>query len=301
MHKIADDFLRTYPYLFDGQYSLENIQPALVSQYKASINQNSIDFIRIWDEGIIHATKLEWDTKFFGFGMGAIEHIFFTEQKSMSIHYNELMEWVTFHGIKYLSARVNINNNASINLLLKDDFELITGKVMMRVELAKVDLSVSNNALTFQQGVDPNSISTLLRIAENSFIENRFYKDTYLNRSKSSELYRQWLYNALNSDPTRIYTASIDGAALGFCLVNRNVIDSTGVFGFISLIAVDSKHNGRGIAQALLRFVLKEFSMNDISIVYANVVNSNFQSLNTFQSVGFRFFSQLVEARKIIK
>jgi L-amino acid N-acyltransferase YncA len=297
----ALDFLSTYPYLSNGQFTLEYIQEILVRDYADYIEKNKSDFVRIWNQGIIHCRRLDWDTGHFKVSMGMIDHFFFTDSVQAIDFYDELTYWTTSNGIRHLSARLNVENASAINFLFQRGFELITSKFLLRHQGSDLKNTVASIAgLNVYRATKVLDIDVLLRIAHQSFTENRFYKDSYLDKEKSLSVYREWVRSFIKNNPEDVYLASVEGRIVGFCLANKRLVSPSYSFGFVSLIAVDRAFVGRQVGKRLVAFVLDEFRSEGIYVTHANVVHSNVSSLLLFQSLGFKVYSQLLEARKII-
>ncbi len=290
--------LSNYPYFYDGQFALENIQPALKARYLESIIDREQDFIKLSEKGFIHARILKWDTEYFGFTMARIEHFYFDGKELVQAMYNELCQWIEKNQVKHISVRLDLRNRTGINFLMSQGFEFITGKLMLRCDISNPWNPLANSQYTLLKGVKDVNMKELLSITTDNFNENRFVLDQHLDHNKSVGLYENWVQKEVLKNANSITLIRSDNSTLGFSLIDRlNDIPSY-VSGFVNLIAVSKKHHGLGIGSILLKASLNQFKQYGVDIVYANIVSSNFASLSLFQSCGFKVYANLLELRK---
>lgn len=291
------DILRNYPYLQDGQFVLEDIQQYLIEDYVKKVQHSAGDFVVIDAEKIVHASMLPWDTNHFGRCMARLQHFYFQAGVDMTDAYDALDQWMKTNNVEHISTRLNLQNRTAINFLIRQGYEVMVGKVMLRCNNSRLADIPDRPEFSVYRTYEKGDLPKLIEISAGSFKDNRFVIDQYLNPQLAEQLYRKWVENECTNGSSDRWVLKYEDKIAGFCLTQTIVVNKVKV-GFVNLIASDHTSQRSGIAKYLLHQVLSSFKAEAIYSVYANVVATNNPSLSLFQAGGFRMFATLLELRK---
>lgn len=123
--------------------------------------------------------------------------------------------------------------------------------------------------------------SEVERIASKSFFYSRFHLDPKIPNRFANEIKKQWVSNFFRGIRGDSMVVSVfQDKAVGFCQIFYQEEKI-----YIDLIAVDSDHQGKGLAASMIEFIAKE---NVGSIFRVGTQVSNLPSIRTYQKIGFR-------------
>jgi ribosomal protein S18 acetylase RimI-like enzyme len=217
---------------------------------------------------------LEFDTALFGYNIAKITSL--TDGSGISLLLDELKQ----QHIQYASCRISTDKALLIESLQKHSFRLVDGLVAMEINLSNSEPLL--DSIHCRKAVIKDRDS-LFAIASESFVNNRFYQDTFFadKKDKIKSLYGKWADNSLKGEAAdAVFVYETDGVILGFITLQDS--------GHIPLLAVSENARGRGIAKSLVQQALEYFKEKRLRKVAIETVIMNVPALRSYQTMGFK-------------
>jgi ribosomal protein S18 acetylase RimI-like enzyme len=135
---------------------------------------------------------------------------------------------------------------------------------------------------------------TLGAVAENSHRHSHFFRDPFLPKERTAELFPSYLEGCIGKDPyTCLVAEDEEGRAIGFSLLlcpnpdgqKRRIGRSVGIIDFI---AVEPGTQRKGIGKILLARSFEEFHERGYELVELKTMLDNRQAIGFYQRYGFR-------------
>jgi dTDP-4-amino-4,6-dideoxy-D-galactose acyltransferase len=215
---------------------------------------------------------LPWDSDFFGFRVGKINHSINSEEEL-----NELMNDFKKKEVKlayYFSPQpLTFKGNTGFEIKLVDN------KVTY---LKNTNEGIKNNAqvhLYTVGTVTPELLNLSLQSGEHS----RFKKDNRIEKGKFAELYRLWIVNSVNGKFAKAVFVWKEEDKIVGCVTVGEKNDR----GAIGIIAVDQKYNGKGIGRALMSTAEKWSSDNGFDSIEVITQRENTGACRFYDSCGY--------------
>ena len=164
--------------------------------------------------------------------------------------------------------------------LIKQGFNLIDVNVKLKYKFNnKIDNYYSENI----RKVDPLDRDVVKDLAQNSFIYDRFHKDTKILNNRASDLKKRWVDNYfIGKRGDNLLVSQINDEVAGFILLiekEKEVI--------IDLIAVHKSYRQLGIAKNLIKESFNIYKEKRKDFIVATQI-TNLPSLNLYQEIGFK-------------
>lgn len=205
-------------------------------------------------------------------------------------HLNRILEFANTNRYSHLSVLVHPEDTVGIRLLSQSGFELMDTTVLIKNELANLDLEDKEcHLFTFREAVD-SDLNSLQEMAETCFGNrenniNRFNSDPKLDQKKVQSLYGLWIYNSLGNRgmADKVFVLEQNNYLVGFLTINLDFQNKTAE---IPLNAINPAFKGQGLYKKLIfhtLLFLQKMQMERVEI-WTHV--SNFAVQNTWQSYG---------------
>lgn len=174
--------------------------------------------------------KLEWDSHFFNLNVGELDFE----------NYNDSLDYADYNLLYVYSS-------SDFNLKLKEfENSFSEQKLKFSKELKEV-MSVSDKFFSYKETA--YDIQQVYELAYESGKYSRFLLDKNFNSNKFQELYRMWIDNTISKNFAEdIFLYKEKEATVG--LLSYKINENNG---FVGLIAISSKHQGKGIRSLLLK------------------------------------------------
>lgn len=223
--------------------------------------------------------KLDWDTMFFGYGVGKTNISTEIYSKISCIKYE-----MKYKGIKLLYHMQDPNSIIDNYELQRQGFYITDNKVTLSSKIYNQSIAIDKNIKDIKEY--SFDIKELYDISEQISVVSRYAYDTNIDKEKVEELYKLWIYNGLNEgfcDKTFIY--NVNGKIAGFVMLK---LDKIHKIGDISLIGVDKRFRNNGIASNLIIAVKEYLSQLGYFDLLVSTQFRNAKALNLYIKNGFR-------------
>lgn len=206
---------------------------------------------------------LEWDSAFWGFGVGRVYEP------------EDALGFALDNDLRLVSILVDADQPGLIQRAEDCGFRTMD----IRVTLARpVNLSMSWAPRLYQ----PDDLPALVRIARESHGITRFYADPRLPDDRCDDLYESWIRQSCDGWADAVLVAAFGDGPIGYVTVHRDGKDAN-----IGLIAVDSRHRGRGLGKDLVRAALRHVYSELCTEMTVVTQGRNIAALRTFHACGF--------------
>ncbi len=183
--------------------------------------------------------RLIWDSSFFGLSVGNLEGEV-NEKILEKIHYENF-------DLVYYSSPIMLNETLKLNAYY--NLQLVDSKVPLKKKL--LDDKEMHPKVSFYTGFEANE--QLISLAQHAGGHTRFKKDANISDKKYKELFTIWIERSVKREiADHILVYKDKGEIVGFA-----VIDLRRSGPYVSLLAVDLKYEGKGVAFALMRSIEK--------------------------------------------
>jgi len=177
--------------------------------------------------GLIILTDLPWDSKHFGFKMAEITYLI--AKGSYEESYKIKRSLVSFilrmcrqNGTRHLSCKIDTADFSSIHVLEESDFKImdtLLTYIFNRFKHKIPNLKKLYKTRPFKR----KDLNTLLKLAQDSFLNSRYYRDALLPREKADRLHREWVKNyCSNLKDNRAFVAEKGNKVVGFIIYKKN-------------------------------------------------------------------------------
>lgn len=285
-----------YPYFRDGLLWREQVQASLLEEHQQLAEEEQPDTLYVCTEtSLLTARILDWDTRFFGTPIARLEHFYFETSASAKQLWSALENWLEDYRVRYISVRLNVVQQNSINFLVSKGFEYINGKYLLRRPLTLYRPTYTEPPRLTLQTLGADSPTALIAMARDSFQHNRFVSDPFFDDSKADEMYLLWLRNLVEKHPEDVWVGYAGDRPVGFAVLSDILTDNR--FALVTLIVVDPGERNKGYGRELTELAAEQLKEKGVSVAFANVVCTNVSSLLMFQNAGFQLNSTLLEYR----
>jgi ribosomal protein S18 acetylase RimI-like enzyme len=243
--------------------------------------------------GMVVAAKSNFDSDLFGFGVGKIRYLVFSDssygEKVLSPGISlvqKCLSWIRQNNLKCVVARVNPSDSIVFE---KNDFRLVDTLLTFYLDENSIG---SNHNLSLDKNIeirlfDGQDETELMHIARKAFSHDHFHKDKTFPKDKCDDLFARWISNCCRGRADCVLVASISGEKpVGFITCNLEL----GEFrqGIIDLIAVSPVHRRKGIGQHLVLEAVRWLKANGAQSVIVSTQADNVAAVNTYRKIGFK-------------
>lgn len=208
---------------------------------------------------------LEWDSNFFGYRIGKINHSYKNAFLPNDIEFSRF-DLVYIFSDYILETKYNLVD-------IKVTFEKIT-------EIKYFD----NNINFFDSTL--HSYSELLELAYLSGHDSRFLKDSFFGENAFKKLYKTWLDKSIESPDIDILVCIKDTKIIGFVTFKKGKDSSN-----IELIAVTPEARGEGLGKKLIDAVEAKLKPNTLLTVPTQ--ETNIKACSFYLKSGFKIKNKI--------
>lgn len=185
--------------------------------------------------------KLNWDSEFFGIKIGKV-----TIDEQEDFNPVKFKEQAKDEGYELIYV-FKFQNMLSWEIVKKEELDLVDIQLTMTKKFNKEDyLDIPYDFRTELTKIEKKEC---YRIAEETSIVSRFYKEKKMGPIITKELYRKWIDNALNqSFADGIFLVKENDTVIGIHVIKTDIINKSGN---CSIIGVAPNYQGRGIGNRL--------------------------------------------------
>lgn len=217
--------------------------------------------------------KLDWDSNFFGYSVGQIEMLDYSNTLS-----EQLLQEAKNYKLVYIISDIPI-------VIPIEQMQLVD----IRTRLCKKNLSYLNfnksNLAQFEGSYD----TSLEKLSLKSGLYSRFKKDPGFKNNEFENLYKKWIHESVNkniADSIIIYKEANENIG-GFVSLKFKQGYSE-----IGLIAVDENKRGKGIGLSLLNYVNNETIKNGRQEIYVTTQFENLIAMKLYSKAGYEIVSK---------
>lgn len=222
-------------------------------------------------------TKLDWDSRHFGFGVAKIER-----ERLTGEDFDKALNYCRSESIQCLYFLADSNDVEGWTNAVEAGFHLID----IRVDLDRRDPGSQAQAMDDGRSdlATEDDLPALLRLASSAFTESRFYRDENFPPGKAAEMFALWTEKGVREREYFTVVYRYEGRPAGF-LTGRAAGERGGS---IELVAVSQALRGKGIGAELLTASLAEFNRRNCQVVSVATQGSNTAAQRLYQAHGFR-------------
>ena len=167
-----------------------------------------------------------------------------------------------------------------IKFITKIGFNLVDTNIVFDKPML-VRKEIPNNKCSLRFAL-PEDESYVVELARNNFVYSRFHLDNDILLPVANKIKAEWARN---------YFAGLRGYKMVISLVNDVIVGfllllKSGKNLIIDLIAVDNRHQRRGIASDMIAYV--EFHLDCFSSIQVGTQLANVPSIRLYEKIGFR-------------
>jgi len=212
--------------------------------------------------------RLEWDSNFFGFSVANFEGVI--NNKTLEKIYLENIDLV------YYSSQSLLNDKFKENIFY--NIQLVDSKVALKRILSD-DKEMHPN-VSLYDGLEAND--QLIYLAQHAGGHTRFNKDPNISDKKYKELFTIWIERSVKREiADYILVYKDNGQIVGFAVIDLRLSGP-----YVSLLAVDFKYEGKGVAFALMRSIEKILSDKGFTEVHGATQLDNRKALIVYERYG---------------
>jgi len=217
--------------------------------------------------------KLDWDTAFFGFGIGRVID---TQIKLAQI--TAVNRFADEQAIQCLYFLCDANDSASSEIAENYGFHLVDIRLTFAYQFPKVYIPFSTE--DFIRSAQPDDTDTLVQIAKTAHQDTRFYFDKHFDRTRCDALYEAWIKQSCEGQAQKVFVAINAGVPIGYITCH---IDPQSRIGTIGLVGVRSTARKNGLGSGLVQQSLNWFFEQGIQIVKVSTQARNIAAQRLYQ------------------
>lgn len=279
----------------DNKLSKEYLATSLSDSIVARLSKGEAVAEALWERrtgktlGVVIAEEAKWDTEHFGRRMGKITLALFDEEvgpDQRAVIMGKISKKIM---AKMLSARVNLADLKTIQVLERMGAILTDVLLTYRFDFAN-PLHSTYVPKTKIGPVREGEADELAHIGSGLFIIDRFHGDSNLSVAKSNELYSKWVLNSVNGLADAVLVARDGDKVAGFITCKVEQLGPAYKFGIIDLVGVRPSFAGLGIGRELVQSALKWFS-GRVPSVYVGTQAANTRAVRLYENSRFTYAS----------
>jgi len=224
-------------------------------------------------------TKLDWDSKFWGFEVAYLSSKYLTENIMHRVE--KIIKRDKFRLIEYLC---NCHDNRSVKIAEKNGFHFTDIRLSFEKTLNKnIEYSLPGKII-FAKAKEKD-ISKLKEISKELYQDSRYFFDDNFDRAKVREFYQCWIERAvLGLFDDECFCLYEGRQPIGFCSIKYNLPSRTANIGLFGLA---HKYQGKGLGKALLYMVFSNLMKKNIHKLQVVTQGRNYAAQRLYQGAGF--------------
>jgi len=224
-------------------------------------------------------TIMDWDTKFWK------KKICFIGPKRLTqniiFRCNKFIKKNKIVMVQFLS---HCHDPETVNIAEKNDFGFKDIRITLEKNMDSNSEKVPNlKSISFRKATIKD-FKVIKPIAENSYLDSRYYFDNLFSLKKVKTFYASWLKKAiLGTFDSFCLLICYQKKPIGFCTIKVKH-----QYAMIGLFSISDKYQKKGFSKALLSFVNCELSR--LNVIRLSVVTQgrNYSALKAYQSNNFK-------------
>jgi ribosomal protein S18 acetylase RimI-like enzyme len=221
--------------------------------------------------------KLDWDTTFFGFGIGRI-----IDTQINHSQIDTVDRFAQEQAIRCLYFLCNANDSVSSEIAENYGFHLVDIRLTFAYQFPKAYIPLPSE--DFIRSAKPDDTDNLVDIAKTAHQDTRFYFDKHFDRMRCNALYETWIKQSCEGQAQKVFIAVNAGVPIGYIACH---LDSQNSIGTIGLVGVQAAARGNGIGSRLVQQSLNWFFEQNIQIVKVSTQARNITAQRLYQRTGF--------------
>lgn len=226
-------------------------------------------------------TFLEWDTSFFGSRIARLNGSRLTADRM-----GQVTHWCQEQAIDCLYFLAD-SDDPQTNWLAEDqDFRLVEIRYTLERSLKDWDPSTRLHdapGITVREAT-LEDIPACQAIAQNSYLDSRFYFDPNFSQAQWSAYYATWVNNSLRGGADLALVATKDASVVGYI---TGLIDRQTQHGIYELTGVVESARRSGIGQELFRSGLDWYVQHQVDYLWVATQGRNIATQRMIQRHGF--------------
>lgn len=217
--------------------------------------------------------KLKWDSDYFGFGIADLR------LSPQDADLAQVEDYARKNGIKFIQARSDISKIESIDILERAGFGFADLRLTYGLDLEKTKTRKTEIIIA-----DKSDISALKKIADNIFLDSRFYHKGF-DREKVKKLYMIWVESAVLGNFDDICIKAVkDKKITGF--ITAKFLRGGRVR--VGLLGVGKDYQGKGIGTELVQVLAFHCKKNKKRFIEVSTQGKNLRASNFYIKNNFR-------------
>jgi dTDP-4-amino-4,6-dideoxy-D-galactose acyltransferase len=218
--------------------------------------------------------RLEWDSDFFGFGVGRIPAKRLTSSEAA-----ECARQARALDLRCVYFLADPGDPDTWRAAIEAGFDPVDIRVELALDRLPNGRPASNCVLA-----GPNDLTATVGLARGAFEASRFFRDRRFPAGKAEELFSIWTESGIIRADGFTVLLRLDEGPAGFASARVSSGDS----GRIELVAVSPAARGRGVGLQLLDACLAELSRRGVARVSVVTQGSNDAAQRLYERAGFR-------------
>ena len=238
----ADDLARVEPFVHGYSFKSYRHYRVLPRKTQTAVMLAEVGATLDHPDGIVLATvdgralavarALAWDTAFFGIAMARIEYVLSSNRDAAERVIIATKEALRARGIRHISARVDVEDIATVGALEAQGFRLVDAIVTYTQRPRKEPPNAVRQVGTIR-GFAADDGPELVRIAQEAYrgFRGRFHLDPHLPDERCDAFYTEWAQQCVahNMADTVLVSEGANGQLLGFLAFRkREPVSSVG-------------------------------------------------------------------------
>jgi dTDP-4-amino-4,6-dideoxy-D-galactose acyltransferase len=220
--------------------------------------------------------KLDWDTEFFGFGVGKVttDHVYPETLDAID-------DFCLENDIRVVFYLAESNNVQAVHNAEDAGYRLVDNRTTLDRELDRIPTMVDSPA--DYRSSTKEDITILRDIARDVFVYDRFHADPNFDDDLADEMRATWIENMCGELGDRVIIAEVDGRVGGF--IALEIDDGVGK---IVLTGVDEFAQGDNIGSGLTISALQWFRNQGCETARVVTQSRNIPAQRIYQDLGFK-------------
>lgn len=237
--------------------------------------------------GLVVVENADWDTQHFGVDIGRFAVSLFDSQVSLGQRASLFRQAAGHSKFAMISGRTSLRDIRTIQALESEGAVLTDVLLTFRSDTNSLG-SISVSRKVEISNAREEETGELSHLGHSIFTIDRFHCDPRLPKSRSDELYREWVLNSLRGLADTVLVARKDNRVVGFVTCKVEDVAENCRYGVIDLIGVDSRYRGQGIGHRLLHSALMWFA-DRVESVYVGTQAANTGAVSLYEKCGFQY------------
>jgi len=287
------ELFKAYPH---KEYQLQTIgvtKDQMALYFESTLADSKSQVICLQDVGrvvgLIVLKPLPWMSKHFGLKMYSIRHLL--ARSDSPLVYTRLLRYVIeeLPEVDFLDCRVAADDVHAAHALEVCGFRYVGSEIFLGQKIGPNLSPPDQPGIEFRpcRGEDRSS---LLRIAGETHIHNRFVYDPVIDETAAKSMYCRLVMNSFDDEEYEFIVGDSGNRIEGFISLKMNPSFSRAVgisCGSLDLIGVRPEMRNRGLGAALNRAALHRMAQQSMQYVAVRTLASNYPALRICLQTGF--------------